>query len=497
MERVSKKEIFLYSFGGVGANIGFIFVMSFLTMFFVTALKMNEIVVGTIFLVARLVDAITDPIMGVFADKCVTKIGKYRPFIIGFAPMVAITVMMLFYPISLISNNTTQIIFAYVAYIAYSLASTGTNIPYHAATLTMTDDINQRSSVFMGKTVGAFVGSLIPGVLTIPLIKFFSKESDPNIDIVNLIKDKTNIVMNFGDTFPDLPEIVPNELIGTTYNNEYLLLDSMAWFYTAVVMGVMMMVAFLICQYGAKDKDTYERALNYKKGKDKLTFKNHIKVLFFNKPLILLMIAFLTDLIAFGMASGLNVFFWSDVIGNSSYVSIITFGGLLARIPFIILLPFLIKRYSKKRILMSGAFLTSFIYFIIYSTNKDNILLLLVLFIIANGTALIPSTMGWSMLMDCATYAEYKHGIHGDGTVVSGLVFVNKIGMALGGFASTMALVMIGFNNSALIQNEVTLKGLVTIRTIMPILGYLCSLVAMMFYDLDDKKVKEMYMDSK
>lgn len=491
--RASKKEIFLYSIGGVGSNLAFIFVMSFLTIFFVTVMKMNPIAVGTIFLVSRLVDAVTDPLMGMLADRCKTKFGKYRPFMIIGAPILALTTIALFTPLSFTSagvaaiNPTTQLIFAYVAYITYSLASTVVNIPFHALTPVLSGDLNQRATIATGKTLGSFVGVMIPGVLTIPLVKMLSVEANPYQQLIDALKEHAGVTMKFGEVFPAIEGIVPEALQGAKYSNDFLLLDPRAWFLTAIIMAVVMTITYYISQYGAKDKDTYERALRVEP-KEKYKFSKQLKVIFKNRPLIMLMIAFVTDMIAFAAANGLNVYYWKEVVGNASYTSILSLLGITAGIPFILLIPKMAKKFGKRAVLVTGSVLTSILYLIIFFLPTGNPGLLLVFFIIATGTALIPSTVGWAMLPDCVEYGEWKHGIRGEGTIASGLTFVNKLGMALGGLITGLALVAIGYNAGLQVQTEATLRGIVIVRCLFPIAGYICSVIAMKFYDLSNKK---------
>lgn len=491
--KATKKEVLLYSFGGIGSNLAFIFVMSFLTVFFVTVLKMNPLAVGTLFLVSRFIDAITDPLMGMIADRTKTKHGKYRPYIFIGAPILGLATIALFTPLKFSSaevasiNPGLQLAFAYVTYIGYSLASTVVNIPYHALTPVLSNDSNQRAMIASSKQAFATIGTMIPAVLTIPMVKLFSNELNPFQALIDGIKAATAIEMKFGDVFPAIEGIVPTQLVGVRYSNDFLLLDPQAWFITAVILSVIMTISFLICQYGAKDKDTYQRALDVQP-KERITFKAQLKVIFQNKPLLMLMIAFTTDMVAYAAANGLNIYYWKDVVGDSSFVVTIALLGALSALPFIMLIPKLSRKYGKKAVLVGGSIFTSILYLIIFLVPTQNVTLLLVLFIIATGASTIPATVGWGMIPDCVEYGEWQHGIRGEATISSGLTFVNKFGMAIGGFITGLALTLIGYNATATVQSGVTLKGIIFIRCIFPIIGYICSVIAMKYYDLSNAK---------
>ena len=75
-------DVVKYSFGGVGSNLAFLLVMSYLTFFYTDIFGISSMTVAGLMMVARLIDAFTDPLMGMLGDHTVSKFGKYRPWII-------------------------------------------------------------------------------------------------------------------------------------------------------------------------------------------------------------------------------------------------------------------------------------------------------------------------------------------------------------------------------------------------------------------------------
>ena len=102
--------------------------------------------------------------------------------------------------------------------------------------------------------------------------------------------------------------------------------------------------------------------------------------------------------------------------------------------------------------------------------------------------------MGWAMLPECSDYAEWKYGKRGDGLLSSSLTFINKFGMAIGGFIASFFLGLVGFvaNQD---QSEVVLNMIVFLRFGMPILGYIASLISMHFYEITSEKYEEIRKD--
>ena len=81
-EKAKFSDVFKYSFGGLGSNLAFFLVMSFLTFFYTDIFGISSYVVATLMLISRFIDAFTDPIMGMLGDNTRSKMGKYRPWII-------------------------------------------------------------------------------------------------------------------------------------------------------------------------------------------------------------------------------------------------------------------------------------------------------------------------------------------------------------------------------------------------------------------------------
>lgn len=115
-EEASEKDIWLYSTGNFANNIIFMMVTLYVMYYYTNILGVSAAVAGTIFMVARLVDAVTDPLMGAIVDRTNTKrIGKYRPFITFGAPFLGIAFVLLFTTPNLSASG--KVVYAYVSYI--------------------------------------------------------------------------------------------------------------------------------------------------------------------------------------------------------------------------------------------------------------------------------------------------------------------------------------------------------------------------------------------
>ena len=143
--KATELHYWLYSTGNFANNIIFMMVGTYISYFYTNILGISPFMAGVVFMVARLVDAFTDPLMGIIVDKTNTKIGKYRPWIIAGAPFLGIMFVLLFTAPNF--SMTGKVVYAFVTYIIYSLAWTIVQIPQLALPAILTNDIAKRTRI--------------------------------------------------------------------------------------------------------------------------------------------------------------------------------------------------------------------------------------------------------------------------------------------------------------------------------------------------------------
>ena len=165
--KVSVREKICYAMGDASANIAWRGVAAFLFIVYTDVFGLNPAAVGTLMLVARLGDGVSDVLMGVVADRTRTRWGKYRPWMLWSALPLGVTLSMMFTcPESL--SMTGRLVYAYVTYIVFTLVYTAQGIPYGALLSVMSPDDRERTSIGSYKMVGAFAGGmLVQGLLLV------------------------------------------------------------------------------------------------------------------------------------------------------------------------------------------------------------------------------------------------------------------------------------------------------------------------------------------
>ncbi|MGL1891457.1 MAG: MFS transporter [Spirochaetaceae bacterium] len=441
--RASTSEVVRYGFGGIGSNIPFFLTLQFLMYFLTDHFGISAAAVGGLFLFSRLIDAITDPLMGMLADRTKSKIGKYRPYIIWGAPVLGLLTVMLFWTPDL--STAGKIVYIYIIYIMYSLVSTVVNIPYHSLTPILSQDPDQRTVIATFKQVLGIVGIMFVSVGAIPITKALGG-------------------------------------------------GSKAWTIFAIISAVLLTLSFWLCASGAKKHDRLE---HYKKENSTsgLSIREQLKLITKNKALLMLMIAFGTDMIAYAAASAVNIYYFTYAVKRPDLIASTMGIGVVFSILVSIFIPFLSKRVGKKPLFLAGSAILMILSFILFFVPFTSVSVIFVLAVLTMAFGPLTGVVGWSMLADCVEYGEWKTGLEGAGTVSSQLTFVNKLGMALGGFIGGTLISMSGYIPGA-DQAETVLKTIVGIKTLLPVAGYIASLISMSFYPITKEFYSKMISDN-
>lgn len=230
--------------------------------------------------------------------------------------------------------------------------------------------------------------------------------------------------------------------------------------------------------------------INPDKPKEKINFFRDMRLLKDNKPMMMLMIAFGTDVLANATCSAVNVYYFKYVLNRIDLVptvaAVILWTGILA-IP---LLPILSKLLGKKNLYWLGSAFSILPLIVMWLRPTAPIMILMTAMGVFGLVSKFPGFLGWALLPECSDYAEWKFGQRADGLMSSSLTFINKFGMAIGGFIASFFLGLVGFVANQE-QSAAVLNMIIFLRFGMPVLGYVVSLISMMFYEINEKRYKE------
>jgi GPH family glycoside/pentoside/hexuronide:cation symporter/probable glucitol transport protein GutA len=141
--KLKARQIWGYGVGALGQNMIFAMVSGFLMLFLTDYAGIAAAVVGTLFLVARIWDAVDDPVQGFLIDRTRTKWGRFRPWLLIATIIGCVVSVMLFIMPAL--SPTGKIVYLYITYILYGIIFSFYDIPYWSLIPAMTEDTQERT----------------------------------------------------------------------------------------------------------------------------------------------------------------------------------------------------------------------------------------------------------------------------------------------------------------------------------------------------------------
>lgn len=451
-QKLSVKEKLGYSLGDAAANFIFQTMMMFQLIFYTDTFGISAIAAGTLMMVARILDAIFDPMMGAIADRTNTKWGKFRPWVLWTAlPFAGLAFLVFMTPDF---GSTGKLVYAYFTYILFMMIYSANNLPYSALSGVMTGDMVERTSISSYRFVAMTVAAMIIQGLALPMVSFFGHG---------------------------------NSAIGYQY--------------TIGILSAIGVIFFFIAFASTKERIQPPP-------KQKTPLKQDFKDLSKNKPWIVIFLVTIFIFITISMrntaltyyfkyfldkASMLNFLHSIGLSGNiaTSDPSVTTFSifnviGQVANLVGILFSKALAKRFGKRNVYMVGLSFTALFNLGFYIIPSDAIapaILINILWGFSYGPT-IP--LLWAMVADVADYSEWKNNRRATGIVFSAMAFGLKAGFGFGASICGWILTSYGYIPNA----AQTADGLLGIRIttgIYPALFFLLGIVALFFYQINKK----------
>lgn len=431
---VSIKTLFTYSAGSLGNNMICALINSYLLIFLTDSFGIGAAAVGTLFLVARIIDGISDPIMGIIVDNTNTKIGKSRPYLFIVPIFMGLATIMCFSSPDLSYSN--KIIWMYVSYIFWGLSFTAMDIPYWSLSANITRSSQGKTKIVTAARTVAYVGNFIVFSLTIPLVS----------------------------------------IIGS-------------WTKVAIIYVCFAVIFTLITAFGIKEISTTKK-------KEKQGFKQFINLLKTNKPLRIVLLSMLVLELSNSIKGTISIYYIKYNFNAEMMIPVVTSLGMAASIIGGIISPYIAKKLGKKNTAILGLIASAIGSFVIFLLSYSSLpLLISVNFIVGifDGAGYITLT---SMVADCVEYGEWKTGTRSEGMIFSLNIFKSKIASAIGGSLCGYILAYIGYNaNSA--QSTFTLNGIHLIQTLIPCVIIIISFLLLRSYNLSEAEYDAIVDDLK
>lgn len=167
-DRLSLAERASYGFGDFGYSLAYNVAGAFLLYYYTTVVGLPAAAVGTIFLVARLLDAVIDPLVGIAVDKTRSRWGRTRPYFLFTALPYALVFIATFNVPHW--GQSAQLVYAFLTFKALGIIMSFGSIPYTALMPMMTDDPADRLRLGGWRSIGTSVGVILGTAATMPLV---------------------------------------------------------------------------------------------------------------------------------------------------------------------------------------------------------------------------------------------------------------------------------------------------------------------------------------
>jgi GPH family glycoside/pentoside/hexuronide:cation symporter len=418
-----------YGLGDTATNLVWRTLMVFLPIFYTDVFGLPAAAVGTLLLVCRYWDGITDVAMGLLADRTTTRWGKFRPWVLWTALPFGVMTVLTFTAVNV--GPEAKLLYAYVTYGGLVLVFTASNIPYSAMTGVLTSDPVERTSLSGYRFVFAFLGGLITQGLNIPLVRYFGG----------------------GD------EVEGYRLTMTLFA------------------GLAVML-FLVTFLSTRERVTPLPA-------SRATLKADVVDLVRNRPWVILFFVGLLFVTLATLKQGVTMYYFKYFVQNLSLAPAFMIAGLLAAMAGAALSAPLVRLLGGNRRVLDLAFgLAAASSALLFLAGPDDIALIFVSSTITEFATGPIVALFFAMLADAADYSEWKTGRRATGLVFSAGTLSMKFGTGVAGALTGWVLTIFGYVANAS-QSPETLTGIRLLISLAPALAALAAIGVLRLYPID------------
>ena len=427
-------ERFAYGCGDFGCNIIYTAMSAFLLFYYTDYAGVSAMAVGTIMMVSRVFDGISDIIMGVIVDRTHSRFGKARPWILRMCiPFALAGVLMFSVPTSWAA--TPKLVYVFITYnLVSTVVYTAINVPYSALNALMTQDPYERSVLSIFRNLLATAGTLTINTFTLPLVEYFGN-------------------------------------------------NAAAWTKTFAVLGLLAVAAFLCTFFGTRERVREDENRGAKETEN-VPFVTGIKALFQNKYWIMMTGMLALFFLMYSVNGGATVYYAKDILGDKNLVGTINGIFNVVQIAGMFFIAMLVKKYGKRNIFSLGLILDIIGMLVLNFSGGQMSIIVISSVIRGIGNACGGATM-WAMVSDTIDYGEWKTGYRTEGLVNSACSFGYKIGNGIGSALLGVILEVGGYVGNAAVQTASALTSIKICFVWIPIIVYVCGLIIMKFYQLD------------
>ncbi|MEW9799269.1 glycoside-pentoside-hexuronide (GPH):cation symporter [Alteromonas sp. CYL-A6] len=431
-QTISIREKIAYGLGDTASNFIFQTVMLFLTFYYTDIVGLPAAAVGSMFLIVRFFDAVTDPLMGSIADRTRSRWGAYRPYLLWLAlPFALCSVLAFTSPAGLSEDG--KLAYAFGTYALLMLMYTAINIPYSALGGVLSADATERVSIQSFRFVFAMGGGLIVTLCMLPLVAWLG---DGN--------------------------------------------DALGYQRTMMLMSAIGMVLFLLCFVGTRERVKPSNDVPQ-------PYKAQLKALWKNDQCRVLCIVAVFLLTGMVLRNTLALYYVKYVLLRPDDATLFVTAGMIGSIIGCALANPAARKFCKIRVYIFLQLASAAICVVNYFIAPHAWEAAVALHFLWGLLLQMATPLLWAKIADVVDYGEHKTGLRMTGMTYSTVVFFIKVGLAVGGALAGWLLALYGYE--AGVVNADVAAGITASFCFGPAIASICVAFIMRWYTLDNQTV--------
>lgn len=429
-DKIKYREKISYGFGDFACSMFWTLFSMYLLFFYTDVFGITAAAAGTMFLLTRFWDTISDPVMGMIADRTNSRWGKFRPYLLFVAVPFAIVGFITFTTPHLSPDG--KLIYAYITYTFMMLVYTAINIPYASMLGVITKDSADRTSLASFRLFGGFTGGLLVTATANSLVEYFKVNAD----------------------------------LASAYQK------------TISIYAVLAAIFFILTFAGTKER------LDPSVVKSS-TFKEDLHDLIKNKPWFNMLGSAISVLVFNSLRGTSILYYFRYFVGDQN---IIFFGkvsqgvlastfmstGYITSLAGVGLAIPVSNKLGKKNTFMLAGIICTVLSIFFFFLPPEQISMIFLINIIISISSSIVFPLIWAMYADVSDYSEWKTGHRATGLVFSSSSMAQKMGWTIGGAISGWILAVFGFEANA-VQSAESILGIRLMISIFAAVGALLS----------------------
>jgi len=432
-DHISFKTKLSYGLGALGKDFGCAPIYIFLMFYFTDIAGLEAAFVGTMFLFARFIDAVTDPMMGMVVDNTKSRFGKFRPWIVIGTLVNAAVVLALFK--AHLFEGTSLYVYATIAYIVWGVTYTIMDIPFWSIIPALSKSRPEREKLVVWPRIFASMAWWLVGAYGLVTVSYFGN----------------------GD-------------------------QAEGFFNASLAICVVFIASAFLVFFNVKEKVNTQIHT-------KFTPKDVVSIIRNNDQLRILIGCVLAFQVANMMIGGFALYYFKYVVGTEGLFSEFMWAAGLSEIAGVFLLPHLANRLPRKWMWLLACTLPVVSCAVLYAAGiispQTAIFVGVAGGIVKFGVGMF-NVLSTVMLADVVDYGEHKTGMRSESIIFSVQTMLVKLAGALSAFMTGVGLSLIGYEANVE-QSESTITGIQFLMLGLPcILMFVSAFIYKRYYKLHE-----------